>query len=127
MDQGDVTEKSLPELSKGMARTARVTSAMSQHWRQAAAYVYLLICLVDFVFMPLYYEYANARVDNQNIVSYAMKFDDGASQVAALQILKEQRSWQPITLDSAGWIHISFGAILGVSAFARRRKEEDEE
>jgi hypothetical protein len=32
-----------------------------------------------------------------------------------------------MALDSSGWIHVSFGAILGVSAFTRRRRHEEDE
>lgn len=75
--------------------------------------------------MPVYYEYHNSKLKNAELVAYAIQFKDGAAQVAALQTMKEQRSWKPITLDSSGWIHVSFGAILGVSAFTRRRRQEE--
>ena len=100
---------------------------MGVYWRQAAAYTYLLICLMDFVVMPVYYEWHNARLKNSELIGYVVQFKDGATQIAALQALKEQRSWHPITLDSSGWIHVSFGAILGVSAFTRRRRHEEDE
>jgi len=100
---------------------------MGVYWRQAAAYTYLLICLMDFVFMPVYFEWHNARMNNADLITLATRFQDGPSQIAALQTLREQRAWKPITLDSAGWVHVSFGAILGVSAFTRKRREEEED
>jgi hypothetical protein len=82
---------------------------------------------MDFVIMPVYYEYHSAKLKNSDLVAYSIQFADGPTQIAALQTLKEQRSWKPITLDTSGMVHLSFGAILGVSAYTRRRRKEDEE
>jgi hypothetical protein len=69
----------------------------------------------------LYYEYINAQLTPDRLVELATKFPDATSQIAALQSLKMQRGWQPITLSQNGFFHIAFGSILGIGAWAKGR------
>lgn len=94
-------------------------SWLSAHWRPMAAMVYLVICMTDFVFMPIYYELSNARLAAAESISLATKLDSGTAQIEALKVLRQQRRWEPITLSESGLLHISFGAILGVAAWTR--------
>ncbi len=88
-------------------------------WRSAAAIVYLAICLVDLMIMPLYREYSYNRISATEIVTIAQRLPDGATQIEALRILKEDRKWEPVTNEM---FHLSFAAILGVSALPGNRK-----
>lgn len=78
-----------------------IDSAFLRAWRPLAAYVYLIICMFDFVIAPiltmLLPEYYNMGVQYQQ--------------------------WRPITLDNGGIMHVSFGAILGVYAYGRTREK----
>jgi hypothetical protein len=69
-------------------------------WRPITAMVYLVICSFDFIIAPILWTlvqaYYSGAVTNQ---------------------------WQPITLAGSGLFHISFGAILGVSAFTRGQEK----
>jgi hypothetical protein len=56
----------------------------------------MLICLFDFIFGPILY----------NLLQY---WNPG--QAVGM--------WQSLTLQGGGLIHISFGAILGISAWTR--------
>ncbi len=87
-------------------------------WRHVAAYVYLVICIVDFMLMPLIYEVRNPRPSDAEVISHVLRVDP-QSQVAALQILKSERTWSPLTAVGGGVFHLSFGAILGAAAFTR--------
>jgi hypothetical protein len=69
-------------------------------WRPACAWVYLLICFMDFIGFPLL-----SMI--QPLIYHA--FGVQVSYVA----------WLPLTLTQSGLIHMSFGAILGVSAWTR--------
>lgn len=91
-------------------------------WRHVAAYVYLSICIFDFMGMPVFYEIANPRTSASQLVA-VVKPIDAASQVQALQILHEERSWEPLTLSEGGLFHIAFGAILGAAAFTRGQEK----
>jgi hypothetical protein len=94
------------------------------HWRSVAALVYLIICLNDFVIMPVYRELAYNRMSTAEMVRVAQTMKEPAAQVETLKILKEDRPWTPLTNDM---FHISFGAILGVAALPqnRRRRKYD--
>jgi hypothetical protein len=89
---------------------------LTEAWRPVAAYVYLTICVVDFIIMPIYFEWSNAQLHSDKIVDLALKFD-GAAQVQALNLLRAERSWMPLTLQQSGLLHIAFGAILGAAAW----------
>lgn len=92
------------------------------NWRHVAAYVYMFICLFDFVIMPLITVALNTRLTDAALVALVRTMHPTA-QVEALKILHASYSWDPITLKEAGMFHISFGAILGVAAFTRGKEK----
>lgn len=89
-------------------------------WRPLAAYVYLFICICDFVLLPVYYEYVKT-IQETRLVEMALMFPEGASQIEALKTLQTRESWNPLTLQATGLFHLAFGAILGVSAWTREK------
>lgn len=98
-------------------------------WRSIGALVYFFICLMDLVAMPVYREWSYNRISAQELVEISKEMPDPASQIEAMQILKADRSWQPVTNEM---FHLSFGAILGVAAlnrsgsgFVRRKKKQE--
>ena len=64
-------------------------------WRPVAAWTYLLICIFDFVVSPIIFSW----------------FQFATNQVIA--------QWMPLTLQGSGLFHISFGAIVGITAWGR--------
>ena len=91
-------------------------------WRHIAAYVYLTICVFDFIGMPIFYEVVNPRTSDAELVSIVMKLEP-AAQVQALTILHNERTWESLTLAQGGLFHMAFGAILGVAAFTRGQEK----
>jgi hypothetical protein len=73
---------------------------VKSYWRPAAAWLYMLICLVDFVIFPAL-----------TMVLPAILKGFG---VAIAYI-----PWQSLSLQNGGLIHLSFAAILGVAAWTR--------
>jgi hypothetical protein len=74
------------------------------YWRPAMGWLYMMICFFDFIafpfismVLPLFY-----KKDNIN-VPYIV--------------------WQSLTLSNGGLIHISFAAILGVTAWTRGQEK----
>ena len=100
-------------------------SWMTKNWRPLAAMVYLTICMTDFVFMPIYYEWANSHVTPEATVMLALKFE-GVEQIEGLRILHTERAWQPLTLSESGLFHVAFGAILGVAAWSRSTTKQNQ-
>lgn len=91
-------------------------------WRHLAAYVYIAICLFDFIIMPSVFEIHN-KIDPVYAVELALKFSDSGERQTALTILMNKRSWTPLTLDASGTFHIAFGAILGAAAWKRTEEK----
>lgn len=69
-----------------------------RYWRIAMAYTYLLICLYDFVIGP--------------VVFNGLQYLNPDNQIGA---------YQSVTLQSGGFIHMTFGAILGLASHGRNK------
>ena len=72
---------------------------MNTKWRPAMGWMYMLICMTDFVIFPVLF--------------------------ALLQTMSKQpiTQWDPITLRGAGLFHLAMGAIIGVTAFGRTQEK----
>lgn len=68
---------------------------MKAFWRPSLAFVYLIIVLFDFVIFPAFLAF--------------LSFKHGQTYIP----------YQSISLQSGGLIHLSFGTILGLSAYTR--------
>jgi hypothetical protein len=88
-------------------------------WRPLVAFIYLVICVFDFVAMPIIYEVYNEKLSPNTAVVEALKFKDAAAQVQVLQTLSNKRTWTPLTLGAGGLFHLAFGAIITGSAVTR--------
>lgn len=69
------------------------------YWRPAAAWVYLFICLFDFVLAPVFFGW----------FSWFTKMD--------------MKEWTPLTIQGGAIFHISFGAILGLYTWNRTKEK----
>ena len=84
-----------------------INKIINRHWRDWAGLVYLFICLIDFFIAPL--------VWNLMMADYCNTHDcvkEGVSR------------WQPLTLGSGAMFHLSFGAILGATAWKKKDELE---
>lgn len=70
-------------------------------WRPITAIVYLVICVFDFMVFPVFW-------------SFFLYFTSAIDTTIG---------WDPLTLKGAGMFHLSFGAILGVSAYTRGQEK----
>ena len=91
-------------------------SWMKSYWRPAMAFVYMAICIFDFIVMPVWVE--KTTVKPVEAIELARKMPE-KDQVVALQVLTKEQYWNPITLKENGFIHIAFGFILGIAAWTR--------
>jgi hypothetical protein len=92
-----------------------------KYWRPAAAWIYLCICVFDFVIMPAYHLRSQGTLDHIWELSMKLRPED---QLQAVVQLTKRSSWEPLTLNESGMFHIAFGAILGVAAWTRGRVQE---
>lgn len=80
--------------------SAREETWINKKWRPITAVVYLVICVFDFLVFPILW------------ALFMAKYGDAKAF-----------AWDPLTLKGAGLFHLSFGAILGVSAFTRGQEK----
>lgn len=91
-------------------------------WRHFAAYMFIAICLFDFIIMPTIYEIQN-DVDLTKAVELSLKYPEQEGQTMALQTFLSKRTWEPLTLRGSGMFFLAFGGILGVSAWSRGKEK----
>jgi hypothetical protein len=73
---------------------------MNSKWRPMMGWMYMLVCIADFVLFPILWSLIQAMAGGQ-----------------------VHSQWQPITLQGAGLFHIAMGAVLGIAAFGRTQEK----
>ena len=73
---------------------------MNNKWRPMMGWMYMAICLFDFMLAPILWSLLQG-LDNGQINS----------------------QWQPLTLQGAGLFHIAMGAVLGIAAYGRTQEK----
>jgi hypothetical protein len=73
---------------------------MNSKWRPMMGWMYMGVCIFDFVVAPVLWSTAQAI------------FHGGVNV-----------QWQPLTLQGAGLFHISMGAVLGLAAYGRTQEK----
>lgn len=76
-------------------------SAFNSKWRPAMGWVYMTVCMADFILFPVLWSLLQSTELKGVVTS----------------------QWLPITLQGAGLFHISMGAILGVTAYGRTQEK----
>ena len=84
-----------------------INKTINRHWRDWAGLVYLFICLCDFFIGP---------------VVWNIKMDSYCNMMVAKGLVCDASRWMPLTLEGGAMFHLSFGAILGATAW--KKKEE---
>jgi hypothetical protein len=84
-------------------------------WRWTALIVYLVICIYDFMVVPIYYGVARMGLDLADYMEHLKEIEDPIVQLEYLKKLVSQH--EPFTLKGGGLFHLSFGALLTGSVF----------
>ena len=79
-------------------------SWVKQYWRPAMGWLYMLICLADFVIFPALTIFLPVLFKPFGIVM-------------------PYTPWKSLTLENGGLVHMAFGAILGVAAWTRGQEK----
>ena len=87
-------------------------------WRNIVVTVYLIICIYDFMFVPIYYGIARMGLDLADYMSHLQEIEDPIVQLEYLKKLVSQH--EPFTLKGGGLFHLSFGAIITGSVFGKK-------
>jgi len=75
-------------------------SWLTSTWRPAMAWMYMAICICDFMVFPVAWAVFQAYVD-----------------------VKPISPWNPLTLQGAGLFHMAMGAVLGITAWSRGQEK----
>jgi hypothetical protein len=92
----------MPEVSEAAMKESE--HWVKAYWRPAMGWLYMLICLCDFVVFPA-------------IAMFLPVFFKGIGVQLAYS------AWVSLTLSNGGLIHMAFGAILGVAAYGRTQEK----
>lgn len=108
-------------MAKAAKSTMTATRWMRENWRPLAAFIYLTINVFDFLIAPIFMGLTNETTSQ--FVAGIVGLDPS---VQAILASKPNGGWTPLTLQGSGMFHISFGAILGVSAWSRGTEKTNE-
>jgi len=76
-------------------------SHFNTKWRPAMGWLYLTVCLCDFILFPVLWNMAQTIYLNQVVLT----------------------QWNPLTLQGAGFFHIAMGAVLGITSYGRSQEK----
>lgn len=96
-----------------------------QVWLPFAAGTYVVICIFDFIIMPLYVTAHNNKIEN----AIFSKLEGKDAITFADTIIKgkqAEKQWNPLTLLGAGTFHLAFGALLTGGAVTRGMAKRSE-
>lgn len=88
-------------------------------WRPMMAFVYMMLCVLDYGVRPLVNYIIYKKSDNLADVVSTIKDLDPVVQVKVIDSMKEE-TLKPILSE---FVHLAFGAILGVAAFSRGQRK----
>jgi hypothetical protein len=87
-----------PEEKSGMLPS---NDWISAKWRPAMGWMYMTICIFDFIIFPILWSILQLY-DHQGVIT---------------------SEWSPLTLKGGGLFHMAMGAILGVAAWSRGQEK----
>jgi len=73
---------------------------MNSKWRPMMGWMYMAVCVCDFILFPVLWSILHAFLHSSNITQ-----------------------WNPLTLQGAGLFHIAMGAVLGLAAWGRTQEK----
>lgn len=77
------------------------TDWMSAKWRPMMGWMYMAVCIFDFIIFPILWTVMQAY-DHQGVIGV---------------------EWEPLTLKGGGLFHVAMGAVLGVAAWSRGQEK----
>ena len=94
---------------------------MRDYWRWTALITYLIICIYDFIVVPVWYGLSRAMLlDVDSYMANLQLIDDPMVQMEYMKKLTSQH--EPFTLKGGGLFHLAFGALLTGSTLGNKGK-----
>ena len=77
-------------------------------WRWIALVAYLVICIYDFVVVPVWF-----GLNRPDLASFVTMINSLESETVQMELMRKMvGQHEPFTLKGGGLLHLSFGAIL---------------
>jgi len=92
---------------------------MIDYWRWTALITYLVICVYDFIVVPVWYGLSRVGLDVDGYMANLQLIDDPLVQMEYLKKLVSQH--EPFTLKGGGLFHLAFGALLTGSTLGNKK------
>jgi len=93
---------------------------MRDYWRWTALITYLVICIYDFMVVPVWYGLSRAMLlDVDSYMTNLQLIDDPMVQMEYMKKLTSQH--EPFTLMGGGLFHLAFGALLTGSTLGKNK------
>jgi len=93
---------------------------MRDYWRWTALITYLVICIYDFMVVPIWYGLSRAMLlDVDSYMTNLQLIDDPMVQMEYMKKLTSQH--EPFTLKGGGLFHLAFGALLTGSTLGKNK------
>ena len=92
---------------------------MRDYWRWTALITYLIICVYDFIVVPVWYGLSRVGLDVDSYMANLQLIDDPLVQMEYLKKLVSQH--EPFTLKGGGLFHLAFGALLTGSTLGKNK------
>ena len=96
-----IQEQQTKETVSQTSNTLTEEHWIKEYWRPACAWIYLLLCVCDFLVFPVF----------SMLLPVLYKLV-GITTITYVP-------WAPITLTNGGLVHLTFAAILGVASYTR--------
>jgi hypothetical protein len=92
---------------------------MTDYWRWTALITYLVICVYDFMVVPIWYGLSRVGLDIDSYMVNLQLIEDPLVQMEYLKKLVSQH--EPFTLKGGGLFHLAFGALLTGSTLGNKK------
>jgi len=101
---------------------------MQKHegWKSMCAIIYLLICLFDFVLVPVWFGASRAFIETEQQLFKPEEFANLDPSVQIKIIDASSFQHDPFTLKGGGLFHMAFGALLTGSALSRKKDNDSD-
>ena len=94
---------------------------MRDYWRWTALITYLVICIYDFMVVPVWYGLSRSMLlDEDSYMANLQLINDPMVQMEYMKKLVSQH--EPFTLKGGGLFHLAFGALLTGSTINKKEK-----
>lgn len=92
-----------------------IVAWLIQHWKEACAFIYTMVCVFDFVIFPAWVGITRLPIDEFLTITASVDDKDTLDTLIAWTY----RQYQPYTLQGGSMLHLAMGALLSSTVLTR--------